>query len=190
MLVGMLMAAAIVAAVLAAPAEGEGAPKTRTEWARTIGCWTLTIAVSFEMFAGGIWDILRIEFVRVSLARLGYPLYLLYILGPPKILCAIAMLVPRFPRLKEWAYAGAIINYLGASASLLLSWRPASEWAAPLAFAVLTMGSWALRPVNRKMKLSGAGERPRPIAWCVPVLIIGAMVAVAFVTLPSGPPPR
>src|SRR3569833_1144143 len=111
MLVGMLIVLAVVAGILTARTDGEEAPKTRAEWARTIVYWTLTIAVAFEMVAGGIWDLLRIEFVRVSLARLGYPLYLLDILGPPKILCAIAELVPRLPRLKEWAYSGAVINY-------------------------------------------------------------------------------
>ena len=142
------------------------------------------------MVAGGIWDLKRIEFVRVSLTRLGYPLYLLDILGPPKILCAIALLVPRFPRLKEWAYAGAVINYVGASASLLLAGSSAEEWAAPLVFAGLAMGSWALRPASRKMLASGAAVRVRPIAWSVPVLILGAMVAVAFATLPTGAPPQ
>jgi hypothetical protein len=114
MLVGTLMVFAVVAGILTARADGEEAPKTRVERARTIRYWTLTIAVAFEMVAGGTWDLLRIEFVRVSLARLEYPLYLLYILGPPKILCAIAGLVPRLPRLKERAYSGAVINLPGS----------------------------------------------------------------------------
>ncbi|MBS1803722.1 MAG: DoxX family protein [Acidobacteria bacterium] len=160
------------------------------QWARLIAYWLLTTALAFEMAAGAIWDLLRIEFVRVSLERLGYPLYLLNILWPPKILCAVVVLIPRFPRLKEWAYAGAMIDYLGASASLLLSGRPGGEWVAPLVFAVFTMGSWTLRPVNRKMLVSRAGERSGAIAWCVPVVILGAMVAVAFATLPSGAPPQ
>jgi len=155
MLVGAVIVFAVVGGILTARADGEEAPKTRAEWARTIGYWTLTIAVAFEMVAGGIWDLLRIEFVRVSLARLGYPLYLLYILGPPKILCAIAVLVPRLPRLKEWAYSGAVINYLGAVASLLLTGRSVGEWVAPLVFAASTMRSWALRPVTRKMVRRG-----------------------------------
>jgi hypothetical protein len=130
----------------------------------------------------------RIEFVRVSLNRLGYPLYLLYILGPPKLLCALALLVPRFPRLKEWAYAGAVINYLGAGASLLLSGRPVAEWVAPLVFGMLTIGSWTLRPATRKLVASGSVASERAIAWWVPVLIGGAMLVVAFATLPAGAP--
>ena len=189
MLVGMLMVVAVVACVRVERMDGEDWPKTRMKWARTIAYWVLTIAVAFEMVTGGIWDLLRIEFVRVSLVRLGYPLYLLYILGPPKILCAPALLVPRFPRLKEWAYAGAVINYLGAAASLLMTARPLVEWVAPLVLAMLTMGSWALRPVTRRLVGSGPALKVRAAGWWVPVLIAGAMVAVAFATLPSGPPP-
>jgi|GEM_PF-267876 hypothetical protein len=188
MLVGLLLVVAIVAGILTARSEGESIPKTRMEWARTIAYWVFTIAVAFEMVAGGIWDLLRIEFVRVSLTRLGYPLYLLYILGPPKVLCAILLLVPRFPRIKEWAYAGAVINYMGAAASLLLTVRATAEWVAPLVFAALTMGSWALRPARRKLVASGPATRVRAIAWLVPVLIAGAMVAVAFVSLPTSTP--
>ena len=190
MLVGLLMVFVAVAGVLAGRVEGEDAPRTRTQWTQTIAYWVLTAAVAFEMVAGGIWDLKGIEFVRVSLTRLGYPLYLSYILGPPKILCAMALLVPRFPRLKEWAYAGAVINYLGASASLLLTGRSTAEWMAPLVFAGLTMGSWALRPSTRKLAGRTYESESRAMAWWVPALIVAGMVGVAFETLPIGAPPQ
>jgi len=184
------MVAAIVAGVLGARAEGDDAPRTRLQWSRAIGYWVLTTTVAFEMAAGGVWDLLRIEFVRISLTRLGYPLYLLYILGPPKILCAIALLVPRFPRLKEWAYAGAFFNYAGAAASLVLTGRNTSEWMAPLVFAVLTMGSWAMRPASRKATATRLSQGAGTVAWCVPAAIVAAMLVVSFLTLPTGAPPR
>lgn len=190
MLVGLLILGGVLVGILAASGEGEIAPATPTAWARTIGYWVFTVAVAFEMIAGAVWDLLRIEFVRVSLMELGYPLYLLYILGPPKILCAVALLVPRFPRLKEWAYAGAIINYLGAAASLLLAKRSTLEWAAPIAFAALTMSSWGLRPATRKLVAGGASVRVKAISWIVPFLIAVAMVLVALGTLPVGVPAR
>lgn len=186
MLVGVLTVVAVVSAVLASRAEGDEPPRTRSHWQRTIAYWVLTVAVAFEMVAGGIWDLLRIEFVRVSLVRLGYPLYLLYILGPPKILCAVALLVPRFRRLKEWAYAGAAFDYLGAAASLLLTGRPWAEWVAPLVFAGFTMGSWALRPPSRKFAGSAPMREPRAVAWWAPALITAAMVLVVFLTLSGG----
>ena len=101
MMVGLLMVVAIVAGILTARSEGKSIPKTRSEWARTIGYWVLTIAVAFEMVAGGIWDVLRIEFVRVSLTRLGYPLYLLYILGPPEFVWRLRCLFLDFRGLRS-----------------------------------------------------------------------------------------
>jgi len=65
------------------------------------------------------WATLRIEYASLALARLGYPPYLLTIFAVWKLPGALALLVPRprFPRLKEWAYAGAFFNYTGAAAS-------------------------------------------------------------------------
>lgn len=106
----------------------DGAPQGRATWVRIIAYWLFTIVVAFEMAAGGLWDLLRIEYVRLVLTHLGYPLYLLYIIGVPRIPCALALLAPRFPRLKEWAYAGAFFNYTGAAASHLLAGDHASQW--------------------------------------------------------------
>lgn len=77
------------------------------DWIRTVAYWVFTLIVAYEMAAGGIWDLLRIEYVRVIMAHLGYPMYVLTIIGVWKIPCAVVLLVPRFLRLKEWAYAGA-----------------------------------------------------------------------------------
>jgi hypothetical protein len=183
--IAIVMLTAVIAAILAARQEGDETPKSRIERARTIGYWIFTIVVVFEMTAGGIWDLLRIEIVRLALVRLGYPLYLLYILGPPKILCACALLAPRFPRLKEWAYAGAMFNYMGAAASHLLSGDRFGAWVAPLLFATLTLGSWALRPATRRLAGVASSKVMRPVAWLVPVLIVAAMAIVAFLNLPT-----
>jgi hypothetical protein len=66
------------------------------DWIRTIAYWVFMLFVAYEMAAGGIWDLLRIEYVRVVLAHLGYPMYLLTIIGVWKIPCAFVLLVPRF----------------------------------------------------------------------------------------------
>ena len=190
MLVAIVMVIAIVSAVLAARHEGDGRPQTRMEWACTIAFWVFTIVVAFEMVAGSIWDLLGIEIVRVTLTRLGYPQYLLYILGIPKLLCAVALLAPRFPRLKEWAYAGAFFNYTGAAASHLLAGNSAGASVAPLVFAALTMGSWALRPTTRRSLQVVPTPPTRAVAWYVPVVILAAMVVVALLTLPKGAPPQ
>jgi DoxX-like family len=118
---------------------------------RTIAYWITTVIIALEMAIGGVWDILRISYVRTVMEHLGYPIFFLVILGVWKIPCAVTLLAPRFPRLKEWAYAGAIFNYTGAVASHVAVGDGASQWAAPLVFAALTLASWALRPSSRRL---------------------------------------
>jgi uncharacterized membrane protein YphA (DoxX/SURF4 family) len=86
-----------------------------------IAYWITTALVVFELALGGVWDILRVPQVRGLIERLGYPVYFLVILDIWKLLGAVALVVPRFPRLKEWAYAGVIFDLTGAVASLLAS---------------------------------------------------------------------
>src|SRR5215469_1011698 len=70
-----------------------------------------------ELVLGGIWDVLRLPRVRGVIEHLGYPTYFLVILGVWKLLGAVALVIPRFPRLKEWAYAGVVFNLTGALVS-------------------------------------------------------------------------
>ena len=64
-----------------APVVGDNAKRGRRWWLRTISYWFFTLVVSYEMVAGAMWDLLRIEFVRTVFNTLGYPHYLLTILG-------------------------------------------------------------------------------------------------------------
>jgi uncharacterized membrane protein YphA (DoxX/SURF4 family) len=86
---------------------------------RTVAYWATTALVAAEMGLGGVWDVLRTPQVTAVTDRLGYPSYFLVILGVWKLLGAVTLLAPRRPRLKEWAYAGAVFNYTGAFASHL-----------------------------------------------------------------------
>src|SRR5262245_65481771 len=113
-------------------------PHGRRFWIRTIAYWACTAIVAWEMAAGSLWDLLRIEYVRSIFDHLGYPHFLLSIIGVWKLPCAAALLAPRFPRLKEWAYAGAVFNYTGAAASHLLAGDGPGRWMGPLLFAVIT----------------------------------------------------
>ncbi len=112
--------------------------------------WAATAFLAAEMAVGGAWDILRIPYVRGVLAHLGYPPYLLTILGVWAIPGAIVLLAPRWPRLKEWAYAGAVFTYTGAVASHLAVGDGPGSWAYPLFCAGLAGVSWALRPPARR----------------------------------------
>lgn len=187
-MVVILIVIVTIAVVFAARYEEDPAPQGPMAWIRTIAYWLFTAVVAFEMAAGGLWDLLRIEYVRVVLAHLGYPLYLLYIIGVPRIPCALALLTPRFPRLKEWAYAGAFFNYTGAAASHLLAGDRAGQWLGPLVFAAFTLASWSLRPASRCLPRLIPAIQPRAVTWAVPILIVVAMLAFAFFTLPKGVP--
>ena len=113
--------------------------------------WVTTALLASELVLGGVWDALRVPQVHVIIDRLGYPAYFLVILGIWKLLGAVAVIVPRFPRLKEWAYAGVVFDLTGALASNLAS---GVTDAGTIAYLVLMMGvtatSWALRPASRR----------------------------------------
>ncbi|WP_312029612.1 DoxX family protein [Paenibacillus sedimenti] len=85
------------------------------------------------------------------LSGLGYPAYLATILGLWKLLGVIAIVIPRFPRLKEWAYAGFFFELSGAALSHAFSGEGPALIAQPLVFLALVIASWALRPPSRKL---------------------------------------
>ena len=124
-----------------------------TTKAKSIVYWTTTILIAFFIGSGGIAQLAHVKatvdgFVRI----LGYPAYFVTILGFWKVAGAIAILVPRFPRLKEWAYAGIFFDLTGAVASVAavgVYGAYAFHILAPLVLAVLTVASWALRPESR-----------------------------------------
>jgi len=117
-----------------------------------IAYWVTTALVVFELVLGGVWDILRVPQARDLIERLGYPLYFLVILGIWKLLGAVALAIPRFPRLKEWAYAGALFDLTGAVASLWASGLiDAGTAAYPIVMTGVAVASWVLRPPSRRL---------------------------------------
>jgi hypothetical protein len=121
--------------------------------AKNIAYWITTIVVAFFLGGGGAAQVARVPgtvdgFVRI----LHYPAYFVPLLGVWKVLGAIAILVPRFPRLKEWAYAGIFFDLTGAAASCAavgVYGAYGFHILAPLIIAVVAMASWALRPASR-----------------------------------------
>ena len=112
----------------------------------------MTGLLVFELGLGGVWDILQVPQVREVIDRLGYPRYVLTILGVWKLLGTIALVIPRFPRLKEWAYAGAVFDLTGAIVSYLASgFIDAAELAYPTLMTGVAFASWALRPPDRRL---------------------------------------
>jgi DoxX-like family len=84
---------------------------------RVVGYWVTTVPVAAELAVGGVWDLLRTDYVRDVVEHLGYPTYLLTIMGVWKLPGAVVLLVSRFGRLQQWVYAGAVINFASAAAS-------------------------------------------------------------------------
>jgi uncharacterized membrane protein YphA (DoxX/SURF4 family) len=83
--------------------------------------------------------------------HLGYPVYLLTLLGIWKILGVVAVLIPKFPLLKEWAYAGFIFVMSGAIVSHIAVGDSVSELFPSLLLIILAVISWYFRPADRKM---------------------------------------
>ncbi len=86
--------------------------------------------------------------------QLGYPIYFLTILGVWKMLGVIAILIPKFPLLKEWAYAGFFFAMTGAIISHVAAGTP-NEIFPSLLLLVLTILSRYFRPLSRTVN----GER-------------------------------
>ncbi|AEA45724.1 DoxX family protein [Fluviicola taffensis] len=113
--------------------------------------WIATIWLSLGMLSTGIVQLLKMKQDVDRMAELQYPVYLLTLLGIWKILGVIAILIPKFPILKEWAYAGFFFAMSGAVFSHIASGSPMIEIFPSLLLLILTGVSWCLRPVNRKV---------------------------------------
>lgn len=113
--------------------------------------WIATLWLALGMTSTGIVQIIKMKEEADMMAHLGYPLYFLTILGVWKILGVIAILIPKFPLLKEWTYAGFFFAMSGAVFSHLACGDGAKELFGPLLLIVLTITSWYFRPADRKV---------------------------------------
>lgn len=112
--------------------------------------WIATAWLSLGMLSTGIVQLIREKNESDMFHRLGYPTYLMLILGVLKILGVGVILLPRLPLLKEWAYAGFCFAMTGALLSHLVVQDPAKELFGPALLLLLTFVSWYYRPDNRK----------------------------------------
>jgi len=128
----------------------------KLERIKTIAYWVTTIFGPASFVIGGIIGLTRGAAMLSELAHLGYPAYFSTILGAWKLLGAIAIVAPRFPRLKEWAYAGFFFDLTSAAFSHASAGDGAGDILAPLGFLALVVASWALRPESRKLQSAKA----------------------------------
>jgi hypothetical protein len=118
---------------------------------KVIGYWATTAMVAFAMLSGGAAELAKQRETVEGMVLLGYPLYFIRIIGFWKLLGGIVLLAPRFPRLKEWAYAGIFFNMTGAAVSHAVTGAAAWHVMVATSLAVLTVMSWALRPQSRTL---------------------------------------
>jgi DoxX-like protein len=136
---------------------------------RAVAYWVATAIVAGNAVAAGMIDILRVQPFFGILLHLGYPAYFGAILGTWKVLGAVALLAPRYPLVKEWAYAGSFVDYTAAVASYMaVGDGLASNLVGPIISIVFLIVSWALRPPSRRVAAScstgsdSSGERLHP----------------------------
>ena len=113
---------------------------------KTVIYVTSTAILVLEILAGAFMDLAHLPYVVQDVRSIGYPTYVLYIVGIWKVLAVAALLWPRLPRLREWAYAGVFFEMSGAAASHVLAGDRIGKYAAPLAFTFLTLVSWWFQP--------------------------------------------
>ena len=113
--------------------------------------WVATIWLALGMLSAGIVQLMVMKDEADMFLRLGYPTYLMTILGVSKILGVIAILIPKFPLLKEWAYAGFFFTMLGAIFSHAAMGDGAMEFFGPMLLIILIALSWHFRPSDRKV---------------------------------------
>ena len=114
-----------------------------------IGYWVTTGLFAAVFLAAGAAELASAPAVAAAMRALGYPPYILTILGAWKVLSVPALLAPGLPRVKEWAYAGIFFDLTGAAASHAFSGEPAGKIATPLVLLLIAAASWALRPPSR-----------------------------------------
>jgi uncharacterized membrane protein YphA (DoxX/SURF4 family) len=113
--------------------------------------WVSTIWLALGMMSTGIVQLLKMNEEVQMFTRLGYPSYLLTILGVWKLLGVVALLIPKFPLIKEWAYAGFFFIMSGAVVSHLINGDEPVTLFGPTLLLVLTAVSWYFRPADRKL---------------------------------------
>jgi uncharacterized membrane protein YphA (DoxX/SURF4 family) len=127
--------------------------KNTSEKRNKIIYWIATLWLSLGMLSGGIAQLFKVKETVDGITHLGYPAYFLTIIGIWKILGVVAVLIPKFPLLKEWAYAGFFFTITGALYSHIANGDEAKEMFGPILLIILIVTSWYFRPADRKIIL-------------------------------------
>lgn len=123
---------------------------------KLITYWVATALLSVGMLGSGIGQLVRAKEMVGIINHLGYPDYIMTILGVWKILGVIAILLPGFKLVKEWAYAGLFFTMTGALISHLIAGDSGKAVIGPLAQTIFIILSWYCRPADRRIDLATA----------------------------------
>ncbi len=118
--------------------------------------WVATLWMSLGMVSTGMVQILKVPTEVEFVTKLGYPEYFLTIIGVWKLLGVVAALVPKFPLVKEWAYAGFFFAMTGALYSHLVSGSSLGDTFPSILLLTLTLISWYFRPADRRLLPNGS----------------------------------
>ena len=113
--------------------------------------WISTLWLALGMVSTGGVQFFKVKEEVDMMTHLGYPLYFLTILGIWKMFGVVAVLIPKFPLLKEWTYAGFFFAMSGAVFSHLANGDGTKEFFGPILLIILTVVSWYFRPADRKI---------------------------------------
>ena len=129
---------------------------------KKITYWIATIWLSLGMLSTGAVQLLKMKGDSPgsldNMTHLGYPAYFVTLLGIAKILGVVALLIPKYPLLKEWAYAGFFFAMSGAIFSHIAVGDPLKEIFPALLLLILTAVSWYFRPADRRLQFNRKAE--------------------------------
>lgn len=107
--------------------------------------WLATIWLALGMTSTGIVQLIKMDGEIANFTNLGYPIYLMTLLGIWKLLGVVAILIPKYPLLKEWAYAGFFFLMTGAIVSHIVVEDGPITLFGPILLLILTLVSWSFR---------------------------------------------
>ena len=111
--------------------------------------WVSTLLVALVFTATGILNLTGNDHILTDILHLGFPTYIMNILGFWKLMAVITILLPKTIRLKEWAYAGMLFDLSGAAFSRMSIGDPAQMIIIPLLIMGLVVISWISRPESK-----------------------------------------
>ncbi|AUD00864.1 DoxX family protein [Spirosoma pollinicola] len=120
--------------------------------------WIFTGLFAFAMLGSAIPDIMVVPMAVQGFREMGYPTYLIPFMGIAKLLGVFAILIPGYPRIKEWAYAGLFFDLLGATYSVYSIGKAPSDWLPMLVIILVGAGSYVF--YHKKLAAKAALDQP------------------------------